>query len=140
MAKSKRKSVVSKPKPKAKRRKAQQKKRALPILTTDEKLQAINKHVNMCVARVNMLLQHTQFIQAKMSELANLTQRELNKFNLQIEDLQLDCEKTREDVYRLCPCFEANMTVPRTSLSIGGIEMSEEALIKSIGDFADTLP
>lgn len=141
MAKSKRKPSASKTQTKAKRRKAAPQKRggAPSVLTTEEKLQKMNDHVNICVARVNLLLEHTQFIQEKMGELSSLTTRELSAFRCQILDLEANCEKTREDVYRLCPRFE-DMTLPQTPLCMDDVSMSEDALIKAVGDFADSLP
>lgn len=140
MAKSKRKSGTSSSKAKAKRQKVQKKDDAPPILTMDEKILKMNEHLNMCVARVNLLLEHTQFVQSRMAQLANLTQRELNKINLQIQDLMLECRKTREDSINFCPEFEGSWTLPQTPLCSDDGEMSEEALIKAVGGFADALP
>lgn len=142
MARSKRKPSASKAQTKAKRRKAAPQKRddAPPVLTTEEKLQKMNEHVNMCVARVNLLLEHTQFIQKKMGELARLTTQELSIFRCEVRELEAHCERTRDDMYRLHPRFEADMTLPQTPLCMDDISMSEDALIKAVGDFAEALP
>ena len=141
MARSKRKPSASKAQTKAKRRKAAPQKRddAPPVLTTEEKLQKMNEHVNMCVSRVNLLLEHTQFIQKKMGELASLTTQELSVFRQQILELDANCESTRRDIYQLCPRFE-DMTLPQTPLCIDDVSMSDDALIKAVGDFAEALP
>ena len=142
MAKSKRKPSASKTQTKAKRRKAAPQKRggAPPALTTEEKLQKMNDHVNLCVARVNLLLEHTQFVQKKMGELARLTTLELSIFRREIRELESNCERTRDDMYRLHPGFEADMTLPQTPLCMDDVSMSEDALIKVVGDFAEALP
>ena len=142
MARSKRKPSASKAQTKAKRRKAAPQKRddAPSVLTTEEKLLKMNEHVNMCVARVNLLTEHTQFLQKKMAELARLTTRELSVFSYQIQELEAHCERTRDDMYRLYPRFEADMTPPQTPLSMDDDSMSEDALIKAVGDFAEALP
>lgn len=142
MAKSKRKASVSKSQTKAKRRKAApQKHAAAPsVLTTEEKLQKVNDHVNMCVRRVNLLLEHTGFIHKKMGELTRLTAQELSALSCRVRELESNCERTREDMYQLYPRFEADMTLPQTPLCVDDVIMSEDALVKAVGDFADSLP
>lgn len=141
MAKPKRKASASKTQTKAKRRKAAPQKRggAPSVLTTEEKLQKVNDHVNMCVRRVNMLLEHTEFVQKKMGELARLTGLELSAFRCQIRELESGFERSREDMYQLYPLFEADVTAPQTPLCMDDVSMSEDALIKAVGDFADSL-
>jgi len=144
MAKSKRKSSPSKSQTKAKRQKAAPQKRAatLLVMTTEEKFQEVSSLLNTCVSRVNMLQEHIIFIHKKMGQLARLTTEELSKFRCQLQDLEFNCERTREDVhrYQFYPQFEPDMTPPQTPLCMDDVLMSEDALIKAVGDYAEALP
>lgn len=102
----------------------------------DEKLRKLNDHVNMCVTRVNLLMEHADFLQKKMYELATLTNRELACFHFELEDLRSAAQKTSKDAYGLYPSM---LTDDETSTQEEDI-LSEEMLIEAVGDFADSLP
>ena len=124
---------------KAKRRKTSAKpkaKKAAPVLNAEEKFQKMSDHVNMCVARVNLLMQHTNFIQKKMYELATTTNRQFSCFHFELEELRSAAQKTCIDAYELFP----GEMLTDTETTLDGEMMSEEMLIQAVGEFADSLP
>lgn len=139
MAKSKRKSPASTSKSKAKRQKpnAQAKLPPPPELTQTQSIKMCVDHVNMCVARINLLVEHNKFIQTKLHDLAMLTNAEMKKIRCQVQDLQVA-------TFRLCPYLDDVLTPPQTPVDFvdpvdSGEMMSEETLIQCVGEFVDTL-
>ena len=136
----KRKSAHAKPKTvNAKRRKpAKKANKATQAVISGENTEKVMAHVNMCVDRVNLLLEHVQFIQNKMFELAKVTNGELERFHFELENLRSAAYKTRDDAYGLFPGFSTDTET--ASISDGEDIMSEEMLIEAVGGFADSLP
>jgi len=144
MANSKRKASVSKSQTTAKRRKAApQKHAAVPSVRSDETIRKLSDHVNMCVARVNLLMQHSEFLQKKMYELATVTHRELASFHFELEELRSPAYTTQDEAYGAYDTYEMYPSAfagAETTHTLDENIMSEEMLIEAVGDFADSLP
>ena len=112
----------------------------------DAEMTKMYNHIQLITERSNLMQRHLVYIQSKMREFAQLTSRQFRVLGGHIDDMKFFQQQIADDMYRLAPettifedLFDENsqITCPNSPLVMDDTQMSEDDLIKAVGEYID---